>query len=187
MAVSAIRHTLLLLVSLAVSCGGAAVESRSASSLQLPPPAVAKALADVETLRLCFRSGSNSNGHAALHVLVRKVERTEVSDLQYEDVVNKLTMDHDSNRLDWLVLLPNDTCQRSIQRQKGSGVAIYFLFSEPKGQWKKLVSAKSGLSLQFQVETDQIRVANAASAPKEDHDGSCEQNSVPHDCRTPAP
>jgi hypothetical protein len=166
-----------LAVLLTISCAGS------------PPltPSTAATSDSSQPLRLCLQTKRDANGSSALHVVVRKTTKVDYPRIDYAQAAETLNADTDPDALDWLVLLPNERCQRVIRRPKGGDVAIYFLFSEPKGQWKRLVDANVRGALEFVVAGNQILVSDQSLACRENDDAAAHRQPALRQCRTASP
>lgn len=128
-------------------------------------PAKAPAAPPPKPLHLTFVSATDTNGGTALHVLVRKTNRTDYPRQDYDDVAKSLLLESDPNTLEWVVVTPDSTREIVVARPVDAHVGVYFLFADPGARWRHLVDDDSIESLQFEVGRDQIEQAAIPAAP----------------------
>jgi hypothetical protein len=112
-----------------------------------------------KVLHLRIVSNPDTNSGSALHVLVRKTTKTDYPRQEYEDVAASLLLESDPDTLDWLVVRPDRTQDVWVARPEDAEIAVYFLFSDPRGSWKHLVADASVQRVLFHVARDHVREA----------------------------
>jgi predicted component of type VI protein secretion system len=153
--------------------GQLACGSSPAKAPTPPPP---------KPLHLTFVSATDTNGGTALHVLVRKTNKTDYPRQDYDDVAKSLLLESDPNTLEWVVVTPGSKREIVVARPADTQVGVYFLFADPGARWRHLVDDDSIEYVQFDVGRDQIEQAGAppvqAQAPARD---ASNRNAYAHD------
>jgi predicted component of type VI protein secretion system len=139
-----------------LGAGVLACGSSPAKSPAPPPP---------KPLHLTFVSATDTNGGTALHVLVRKTNKTDYPRQDYDDVAKSLLLESDPNTLEWVVVTPGSTREIVVARPVDAQVGVYFLFTDPGARWRHLVDDASLESVKFEVGRDQIELAGVPAAP----------------------
>lgn len=99
-------------------------------------------------VRLSVTTAEDVNQRQPLYMLVRTLERKVYLGEAYADVAAKL-VDQDASVLRKELLLPGRARTLYIKQPKGP-LAIYFLFTEPGGNWRTIIDPP----LPWQVKTE---------------------------------